>query len=88
MVAYNWGYALDELGQYQEAIEKYQEALKHKPDNTFAYNNWGYTLQQLGQYQEAIEKYRKVIEINPRGDPADYARLQIERLAAAGEDPG
>ena len=88
-IAYgNWGVALKELDQYQEAIEKYQEALRHKPDHAFAHYHWGLALERLNRSDEAIEKYRKVIDIDPQGDLANDARQQIERLAAAGEDPG
>ena len=57
---------------YNEAIYKYQEAIKNKPDYHQAYNNWGNALIYLAQiksdseaenlYDEAIEKYLQAIE--------------------------
>lgn len=52
-------------GDCEEAIKKYDEATKLKPDNTEAYMFWAFTLVESGRYEEAIEKCKKAIELKP-----------------------
>ena len=44
----NRGYALDNLGRYEEAINSYDQALHFKPDDHQAWNNPGIALGDLG----------------------------------------
>ena len=53
------------LGQYQLAIDDYNEAIRLKPDYANAYNNRGSAYSRLGQYQLAIEDYNEAIRIKP-----------------------
>ncbi len=62
---YNKGVDLGTLGQYQEAIEAYDQALKINPELTAAWYNKGMDLGTLGRYQEAIEAYDQALKINP-----------------------
>ena len=82
---YNWGHGLVALAAtkqggeaetlYQEAFEKYQQAIEIKPDDHQALYNWGHGLGALAAikqggeaetlYQEAFEKYRQAVEIKP-----------------------
>ena len=57
----NRGIAYADLGQYQRAIEDYNEAIRLKPDYAMAYSNRGIAYSKLGQYQRAIEDYNKAI---------------------------
>ena len=60
---------------YNEAIEKYREAIKYKPDYYEAFCNWGIALSDLAGtksgldaeklYNEAIEKYREAVNYRP-----------------------
>ena len=45
----NWGVALARLGKRAEAIERYQQALRLKPDNADAHTNWGRGTRSAGQ---------------------------------------
>ena len=59
----------------QQAFEKFEAALKIKPDKHEALNNWGNALDQLAQrsegdaaralWQQAFDKYEAALEINP-----------------------
>jgi len=60
-----WGRALHFQGDYSGAIEKYQEAVKIKPDDYQALHNWGVALANLGDYPGAIEKYEEALKIKP-----------------------
>lgn len=53
------------LGQYEQAILAYQEALKINPDFYRAWYNLGMSYQSIGEYEQAIEAYRKGLSINP-----------------------
>jgi tetratricopeptide (TPR) repeat protein len=60
---FGWGTALDELGEYEEAIEKYDKAIQINPQNDNAYYHWGVILSKLGSDLEAQEKFDKADEI-------------------------
>ncbi|KJV74768.1 TPR repeat-containing protein 08 [Orientia tsutsugamushi] len=45
------------LRKYQEAIKKFNLAIKCNPDSAEAYNSKGIALDELGQHQETIENY-------------------------------
>lgn len=60
-----WGYALHNMGSYEEAIHKYQKVAELSPDHTDIYFYWGNILLVLGRYEEASKKYQKVTKLNP-----------------------
>jgi Flp pilus assembly protein TadD len=62
---HNLGVALQELGQFDEAIEHYEKALSINPDNTELLISLGFIYQDLGELDEAIEHYEKALSINP-----------------------
>ena len=51
---YNLGCALEEKGQFDEAITQYQKAIELNPFFAAAYSNLGCALQEKGQLDEAI----------------------------------
>ncbi len=53
------------LGQYENAVEDYSEAIKLEPGNLTAFNNRGIMFLKLNQYQRAVEDLNKVIELDP-----------------------
>jgi tetratricopeptide (TPR) repeat protein len=59
------GIAYCHLGQYQRAIEDFNEAIRLKPDLDTAYNNRGVAYINLGQYQRAIEDFNEAIHLKP-----------------------
>ena len=59
------GAALDNSGQYEEAISYYDKVLAKDPNNIFALGNKELTLSNLARNQEAIEYYDKVLAIDP-----------------------
>jgi protein O-mannosyl-transferase len=64
----NFGYALDEKGQTDEAIPHFQEAIRIRPSYPEAYNNLGVALGKQGQTDEAIRQYQEAVRLKP-----DYA---------------
>ncbi len=59
------GQAYAELGQYQLAIEDYNEAIRLKADSDSTYYDRGSLYVRHGQYQFAVEDFNKAIDINP-----------------------
>lgn len=71
---YNRGTAKLKLGQYSEAIQDYDEAIKLNSRFVEAYNNRGAIKATLGQYAESIQDYDKATELNPKYEQAYYNR--------------
>ena len=51
------------LGQYQRAIQDYDEAIRLDPQNAIAYYNRGFTYNNLGQSKEAERDIAKAKEL-------------------------
>ena len=54
--------------QYNEAINKYKEAIALGNNNANAYNHWGILSTELDRYEDALRHFSKAIEVDP-----DYA---------------
>lgn len=59
------GLILDKLGQYEEAISYFDNALRINPENVYAWTNKGITYYNVGSYEKAIECYDSAIAIDP-----------------------
>ena len=62
---YNYGNALLQKGDVNDAINEYHEALKIDPQNAVARNNLGTALLQKGQTNNAIAEYLQAIQDDP-----------------------
>ena len=61
----NLANALGHIGQLEEAVGCYREALRCKPDCAEAHNNLGTALTRLGRLHEAVESFRRVVQLDP-----------------------
>ena len=59
------GSAHDDLGNYDQAIQDYTEAIKIKPDKHEAYYNRGNAHAAQQNYEQAIQDYTEAIKIKP-----------------------
>ena len=66
------GIAKHGLGQYQEAIKDYNEAIDLITDNFTAYYNRAFAKLKSGDYTGAIQDCEKVVELN-----SDYAEVYL-----------
>jgi len=77
-------------GQYQQAVESYDEAIRLNPGYALAYNNRGGAYVQLGQYEKAIADYGVATRINPLYANAYFNRAvayaQAKRFAESRQD--
>ena len=62
----NKGAALAALGQEDQALICYDEALQLAPQFTHAWNNKGASLKKAGRYAEALDCFDEAIRIDPR----------------------
>ena len=62
------------IGEYQEAIRFYNEALELDTTFSEAYNNRGIAYFELGQFERAVEDYTKAIATQPEYTDAYYNR--------------
>ncbi len=60
------GNAYFDMGQYQRAIEDYDEAIQLQPDVDAFYNNRGHAYLKLGQYAKAKVAADKVCSLNSK----------------------
>ncbi|MGH1521995.1 MAG: tetratricopeptide repeat protein [Nitrosopumilus sp.] len=58
------------LGEYEKAIEIYDQVILYDEQNIFVLHNKGLALESLGKYEEAITWYDKALEIEPDNDTA------------------
>ncbi len=65
---WNWGNALLEKEQFDEAIEKYALATEIVPQTARAFLYYGSSLAKAGRYRDSIAQYNKASKLDP-GDP-------------------
>jgi tetratricopeptide (TPR) repeat protein len=79
---YGLGFALDNMGYYDEALKEYKETLRINPQQFQALNDLGGILLRRRQYDEAIGYFRRSLAAKP-----DYL-LAMGNLARAYEGKG
>lgn len=62
---YQWGHCLDDVGEYQEAFNKYEQSLKIDPDHAKALFRVAFNYDMDGEDEKAIEYYEKCIKLQP-----------------------
>ena len=63
-----------EQGDYEKAIEQFDEAVRLDPQDAKAYGNRGSAYSALGKYQQAIQDYDEAIRLRPQLAGAYYIR--------------
>ncbi|MEZ2229886.1 tetratricopeptide repeat protein [Microcoleus sp.] len=75
------GNLLQDKSRYEEAIKRYEVAIRLKPDSSWkAWNFLGVALLQLGRYEESIASFDKALKIKP-----DYQDAKTNRDIALKE---
>lgn len=62
---YQWGHCLDDLGEYQEAFGKYEQALAIDPNHAKALFRMAFNYDMDGEDDMAIEYYERCTKLNP-----------------------
>jgi lipoprotein NlpI len=63
-----------EKGEYDRAIEDYDQAIRLNPKHPDAFSNRGVAYARKGDYDRAIENYNEAIRLNPKHAGALYGR--------------
>ena len=63
---------LDELGQYEQAIEILDQAIIKNPEYIGAFINRGAYKSSLNRFEDAISDYQKVLDLDPKNTLALY----------------
>lgn len=64
-VFFEQGAKLQEMGNYKEAAQKYEQAIKVDRKYAEAWSNLGYTLRKRGKFDQAVKAYKKAINLDP-----------------------
>jgi DNA-binding helix-hairpin-helix protein with protein kinase domain len=93
---YNQGQAYDKLGDYEGAIENYNQAVRLNPNDAKAYVNRGNAHYEMAQhsgdpdkdYKAAIEDFNQALRLNPQESQA-YVKRGVVRneIAQYSKDP-
>jgi tetratricopeptide (TPR) repeat protein len=77
----NYGYALAQLGHYEEALKVIEQSLALKPDSAPALDSKGFALYGLGRYQEALQAYQQALKQDPTiGEIYEHLGQTYEKL--------
>ena len=80
------GSSAAQLGQLDEAVLAFQNAISIKPDYADAYNNMGNALKDQGKLEEAIQAYNKAISLKPNFvDPYNNMSIALQELGMLDE---
>ena len=70
----NQGATYSKKGNYKEAIQEYDKAIKINPSYTTAYYNRSVAYTKTGQYDKAINDCNKVLQLDPKHANSYYTR--------------
>ena len=84
---YNLGVIRMDEGRLEEAVERFAQAVRGRPDYAAAHNNLGLALIHLGRPAEAVEPLRRAVSLRPASAFAHnnlgFALMQLGRWAEA-----
>jgi len=67
-------------GNYDAAIERFREAIRHRPAYARPYLLLGQAYEKKGEPEDAIGLYERYLELAPHGPDAEKVRKTIESL--------
>jgi cytochrome c-type biogenesis protein CcmH/NrfG len=80
------GNAYYDAGQWQKAIDSYQEVLEIDPKNVNARTDLGTAYFNMGRPQDALKQYDKALAINPKHEPTIFNSIIVNLEGAHDAD--
>ena len=74
---FNIGLTLDELGEFDQAIDAYRQSLEIKADDIDALNHLGVDLSRVGRHDEALTTFAAIEHIDAQYEPSYCNRIII-----------
>jgi len=82
IVRQSLGYAYEEKGLFQEAVQQFEYLSTHGQNFLVAQGNWdaGRCYEKLGLTSDAIRSYSKTIELSPKSNWASMAQYRLSAI--------
>jgi len=75
-----------ELGEFEQALDAFEVALKVHPDFPDAHWHKGEILHRLGRTMEAVPHWERYLTFDVRGPWAETARQRLDQLVISADD--
>jgi tetratricopeptide (TPR) repeat protein len=83
LAEFNLGNLYDEQGRGKDAAEHYHRALELNPSYADAHFNLALLAERSGEPLKAVSHWKTYLKLDPRGNWAEIARRQLDRLRQA-----
>ena len=77
-VYYDQGRIYFSRKNYDLAINKFSQVIKHIPNHSNALYSMGLALEELGEKEEALKYFKKVLELNPNNEEIEKQIQSLE----------
>lgn len=71
---------------YQNAIRLFNESIRLKPNNPYAFHNRAHASEAIGEFDQAIEDFNKAIALDPNDAKHHYCKAKLYYNLARYED--
>ena len=77
-VYFMWAEQLDDAGDKQQAVKRYQDSLIYRPDDAELHAHLGVALTELKRFNEAKSEFENVLKIDPDSAEAKQALVSLD----------
>jgi len=80
------GVALAKIGDYADAVLRFEAVLKRRPKSSRIWLSYGHSLKTLGRSTESVGAYRRAIELQPSLGEAWWSLANLKSIRFASSD--
>jgi Tfp pilus assembly protein PilF len=77
---------LNRLGEFNEALALYEDALGRRPDQPHIWLCYGHVLKTVGRLDEGIAAYRRAVALSPQYGEAWWSLANLKKLRFSADD--